>query len=197
MENDPGQFINVADQYPEIYGKMVNEKGNWEKQVLSELEVDMLKPFTVGDPNFNFTQLPARDGIAHGNIIRSNKWPNSSYYLNWISTSDSITWDVEVLTSGNYEIELYYTCPEKEVGSEIELSFKNSKLNYKITEAFDPPLLNNDDIYPRGEGFVKRFKNVKMGEIKLEKGTGTLTLKALNIPAKQVMDFRLLMLKRI
>lgn len=196
MENDPGQYKNVADEYPLIYEQMVSDKENWEKQVLSELDVGVLQPFTVGDPNFNFTQLPARDGIAHGNIIRSNKWPNSSYYLNWISTSDSITWDIEVLTTGIYEIELYYTCPEKEVGSDIELSFKNSKLNYEITEAFDPPLLNNNDVYPRGEGFVKRFKNVKMGEIKLEKGTGTLSLKALNIPAKQVMDFRLIMLKR-
>ena len=40
------------------------------KEVLTELKVGVLQPFTVGHPDFNFTQLPARDGIAHGNIIR-------------------------------------------------------------------------------------------------------------------------------
>ena len=36
-----------------------------------------------------------------------------------------------------------------------------------------------------------------VGTIHLEKGEGFLTLKALEIPGSQVMDFRLLMLKRI
>ncbi len=197
MENDPGQFINVAEEFPDVYKKMVAEKEKWEQEVLSELEFGKLQPFTVGAPDFDFTQLPARDGIAHGNIIRSNRWPNSSYYLNWISTKDSITWNVEVLTEGTYEVELYYTCAEKNIGSEIELKFKNERLQYKILEAFDPPLLDDDDIYPRGEGYVKPFKKVKMGNLKLSKDTGTLTLKANTIPGTQVMDFRLLMLKRI
>ena len=196
MDNDPGQYTNVAEDFPEIYMQMVDEKEQWEKEVLTELEFGKLQPFSVGDPNFTFTQLPARDGIAHGNIIRSNRWPNSSYYLNWTSTNDSITWDIEVLTEGNYEVELYYTCAEKDLGSEVELNFKNNALNYKITEAFDPPLLDKDDIYPRGEGYVKPFIKVTMGNIKLEKGIGTLTLKANNIPGSQVMDFRLINLKR-
>ena len=37
-----------------------------------------------------FTQIPARDGTAHGNIKRSNMWPNCSYFTNWTSLDDSI-----------------------------------------------------------------------------------------------------------
>jgi hypothetical protein len=36
-----------------------------------------------------------------------------------------------------------------------------------------------------------------LGVVRLEKGKGTLTLKATKIPGSQVMDFRLLMLKRV
>jgi hypothetical protein len=36
-----------------------------------------------------------------------------------------------------------------------------------------------------------------MGTIKLNKGKGTLTLKATKMPGSEVMDFRLLMLKKI
>lgn len=198
MENDPGQHENVAENYPEIFAEMAASKEKWIDEVASELEVDKIYPFTVGHPEYVFTQLPARDGIAHGNIIRSNWWPNSSYYLNWIDASDSITWDVEVLADGEFEVDLYYTCPAVDIGSTIQLTLGNSSLEYKLTEPFDPPLLGKDeDIYPRQEGYVKRFKKVKTGSVQLKKGKGILTLKATEIPGSQVMDFRLLMLKRI
>jgi hypothetical protein len=36
-----------------------------------------------------------------------------------------------------------------------------------------------------------------LGNIRLEQGTGTLTLRALEIPGTQVMDFRLMLLTRV
>lgn len=197
MENDPGQTTNVAEKFPDEYAKLYKAKHDWIENVVSELNRDAKRPFTVGYSKSIYTQLPARDGIAHGNIIRSNRWPNSSYYLNWISTNDSITWPVDVLENGEFEVELFYTCPVNDVGSRVRLSCNNQILDYKISEAFDPPLLDKSDIYPRGEGYVKPFKKVNMGRIQLKKGKGTLCLKALEIPGSQVMDFRLLMLKRI
>lgn len=197
IAEDPGQKNDVSEKYPKEFLKLVQAKEKWVTEVASQLDETVNRPFTIGHPDYDFTQLPARDGIAHGNIIRSNKWPNSSFYLNWISTNDSITWNSEVLTKGEYDVELYYTCPSENIGSTVQLSFGDSKLNFKIKEAFDSPLLKDDDIYPRGEGYVKRFNRINMGTIKLEKGIGTLILKAIEIPGSQVMDFRLLILKRI
>ena len=99
------------------------------------------------------------------------------------------------MTEGEYEVQLYYTCPEEDVGSTIQLSFKNSKLEYELTDAFESELLTDDDVYPRMEGYVKEFKRVTLGRIQFDKGVGTLSLKASDIPGSQVMDFRLLMLK--
>ena len=39
-----------------------------------------------------------------------------------------MTWDVEVHEAGTYEVAIYYTCPEADAGSTIELSFKSAKL---------------------------------------------------------------------
>lgn len=197
IDVDVGQVNDVSKKYPQEYSKLVAAKEKWINEIASQLDETVERPFPIGHPDFNLTQLPARDGIAHGNIIRSNKWPNSSFYLNWIDTKDSITWNSEVLCDGNYEVELFYTCPKNDIGSTIQLSFGYSKLEYKLNEAFDSPLLKDDDIYPRTEGFVKRFNRVNIGTIKLKKGIGTLTLKAIEIPGSQVMDFRLLLLKRV
>lgn len=197
MENDPGQYTDVAKDYPEVYTELVQAKEKWVNDVASELDEKAVRPFPIGHQSLFQTQLPARDAIGHGNIKRSNRWPNSSYLLNWTSTNDKITFDTEVLSEGNYEVELFYTCPNTDIGSTVELSFKNSKLEFKITEAFDSPLLDKSDVYPRGEGFIKEFKRINVGTIHLENGQGTLTLKATEIPGSQVMDFRLLLLKKI
>ena len=197
IASDPGQNTDVSEKYPEVFNQLRAAKEKWILEVSSELDETANRPFTIGHHEAIFTQMPARDGIAHGNIKRSNRWPNSSYYLNWISKNDSITWPAEVLEDGWFEVELFYTCPEKDTGSKLQLYFNDAKLDYQITEAFESELMKNDDIYPREEGYVKKFNSVKMGVINLKKGTGTLTLKATEIPGKQVIDFRLLVFKRI
>jgi hypothetical protein len=118
--------------------------------------------------------------------------------LNWTSTDDKITWDVEVRASGKYEALLWYACPQADVGSTIELSLGNSHLTGTLTEAHDPPLVGREhDRAPRTESYVKDFRAMKLGVIDLEKGVGTLALRALKIPGHQVMEFRQLTLQRV
>ncbi|MBT3382969.1 MAG: arylsulfatase [Prolixibacteraceae bacterium] len=198
MTKDPGQNTDISSENPEIKKQLIQAKEKWENEVLIELtEIDE-RTFTVGHPEYKFTQIPARDGKAHGNILRSNRHPNCTFFTNWTGVEDKITWEAEVLADGDFEVEIYYTCSAENVGSTFELSFGDEKIIAKITEPHDPPLTGmENDRDPRIESFVKEFKPLKIGTIHLKKGMGTLTLKAHEITGSQVMDFRLLMLKRI
>ncbi|HAH43798.1 MAG TPA: N-acetylgalactosamine 6-sulfate sulfatase, partial [Planctomycetaceae bacterium] len=142
--------------------------------------------------------LPVRDANSQGGIKRSSRHPNCSFFSHWTSTRDSITWNVDVDQAGVYEAILYYTCPESDIGSTVELSLNGSKLQGQVTQAHDPPLVGAaQDRAVRSESFVKDFQPMTLGKITLSKGTGLLTLRALEIPGSQVMDFRLLILNRI
>ncbi len=198
MQNDPRQATDISARMPAIARQLIQAKETWKRQVLSELPERDLRPFPVGHPDYGLTQLPARDGIGHGNITRSNRFPNCSFFTNWISLEDSITWDIEVLADGDYQVELYYTCPAEDVGSTLELSFGQAKLTGAILESHDPPLqgMENDRVL-RGESYVKDFRPFTLGTIHLTKSTGVLTLRAPRMPGSQVMDFRLMMLKRM
>ncbi|CAN5771787.1 arylsulfatase [soil metagenome] len=196
MQADPGQTTDVAEQEPAVAQSLRDSAQVWRETVLAEL-VREVQPFPVGHPNFQHTQLPARDGTAHGNIQRSSRHPNSSFFSNWKSKEDKITWDIDVLSSGTYEVELYYTCPPADVGATVELRFGAGRVTGKITEAHDPPLQGMaEDRVERTESYVKDFRPLRLGTIRLEKGSGPLTLQALEIPGKVAMDFRLLQLKR-
>ena len=191
MKNDPGQYHDVSKDHPQIAARLAEAVEQWKQEVLSESPKDD-RPFPVGYAEFPTTILPARDGVPYGNVKRSAGAPNCSYFTNWLSTDDKITWDIEVASSGNYEAVIYYTCAKKDVGSTIELRFNQSRIQGKLTEPHDPPLVGAqfDRVNRGGESYVKDFRPLHLGAFRLEKGRGELTLEALDVPGKQVMDVR-------
>ncbi len=199
MFADPGQLQDIATQKPEVVAALSKIKKDWEATVLTELPEEDLRTFPVGHPDFKFTQVPARDGIAHGNIKRSNRWPNCSFYTNWTSLEDKISWEVDVVEEGEFEVVLYYTCREADVGTTFEISCGAAKLRGQITEAHDPPLIGREEDRgdERQESYVKDFKPLKVGNIHLEKGSAELAIRATKIPGEQAMDFRLMMINRL
>ncbi len=196
MKSDQGQSKNVADAHPEVAKRLRAAVAKWKREVAGELGKDE-RTFPVGHPDYRYAQIPARDAKVSGGIERSNKFPNCSYFRNWKSTDDSISWPIEVLETGDYEVEMYYTCPKTDIGSVIDLKFNRHGLMAQIMEAHDPPEIGaGEDRVKRMESYVKDFRPMRLGTIRLEKGKGDLILKASKIPGAQVAEFRLLMLTR-
>jgi len=197
MHNDPGQRLDVIKKFPDVARELKSSVDVFRNQVLPELGKDE-RPFVIGHPGVSWTQIPARDGTAHGGIKRSNKFPNCSYFTNWTKVDDYISWEVEVGKTGTYEVELWYACPKDDLGSKIVLSCGKEFVTKKVSKANDPPLVGmNEDRSPRMESYVKDFKPMTMGELKLTAGVAELKLKATEIPGGQAIEFRLIMLRRI
>ena len=49
----------------------------------------------------------------------------------------------------------------------------------------------------KGESYMKDFKPLPLGALELKPTRGQLTLRALNVAGKQVMDVRYIVLKRV
>jgi arylsulfatase A-like enzyme len=195
MTTDPGQYHDISKKKPKIAAKLREAVARWKDEVLPKSSKDD-RPFTVGYPEFPTTILPARDGVPHGNVKRSAGAPNCSFFTNWISTGDKITWDIEVANSGNYQAVIYYTCAKENIGSTVELDFNGSRIQAKVTRPHNPPLVGKEfDRCSRGsESYVKDFRPLHLGVFHLKKGRGLLALRALNVPGKQVMDVRAILL---
>jgi hypothetical protein len=103
-----------------------------------------------------------------------------------------MSWDVEENTTGVYDAEILYTCPLNDAGSKIALEFNGARLEGKVAPGWDPPLYTNQDTIkrPAGESQMKPFRTLALGQIRLEKGRGLLTLRAIEIPNASVMDVR-------
>ena len=210
MVADPGQRSPIETTDAETALKLTAAVETWRKEVLGTAQpgppgkaagkkkgggganaVDP-RPLTVGYREFPITMLPARDGEPQGNVKRSSSAPNCSYFVNWTSTDDRMVWLLDVNESGRYEVTIDYTCPEADVGALVELSCGDGKLTGRVGPGWDPPLNTDQDTLPRphGESQMKEFRPLKLGVIELKRGVAPLTLKALEIPGKSVMDVR-------
>ena len=205
MIADPGQTTPINDKAPAIAAQLKGAVDNWRKEMFAKNdglknknmgnEIDP-RPIPVGYREFPITMLPARDGEPRGKVMRSSGAPNCSYFVNWKSTDDSLVWLLEVKTAGRYTVSIDYTCPIADAGSSVELRLKEAHLIGTVTPGWDPPLYTNQDTLrrPDGESQMKEFRTLTLGEIELPAGEAPLTLRAIKIPGKSVMNLRRLTL---
>ncbi len=82
----------------------------------------------------------------------------------------------------------------------MQVSFEGQTTSAKVTEAWDPALVGESaDRSSRGnsESYVKDFRPVSLGTLKMAKARGLLTLRATQMPGPGAIDVRYLMLKKL
>ena len=192
MMADPGQTKDIAADRPEDAKRLGEAVSGWKTNVLGELPKFDDRPFPVGFAAFPRSVLPARDGVPHGGVKRSAPAPNCSFFTNWKTPDDRMTWNVDVNAAGRYEAIIHYTCPKADVGSAIELALNGAKWTGIISPAHDPQLRGKEhDRVPRGaESYVKDFRPLSLGVVELKAGRGMLTLSAPKVAGATVADVR-------
>jgi arylsulfatase A-like enzyme len=212
MIADPNQTKDIAKEQPEIAANLAAAGSQWHQDVFGKPYVSAPaesgkgkgkakgkggsqptddRPYPVGYTEFPITMLPARDGEPHGGVQRSSGAPNCSYFVNWKTKEDSMTWDIDVHTAGEYLVSIDYACPEADAGATVELSFGEAKVTGKVATGWFPPLLDGQDrVSRKGESYMRDFRSLDLGRIKLASGRGLLTMRALEIPGQSVMEVR-------
>jgi arylsulfatase A-like enzyme len=198
LDEDYHQTKNVANAFPSEYQKLLTVKKNWELEVLSELPKEDTRPLIIGHPDLKLTQLPVSEGLGHGNIRRSNQFPNDSHLTNWLTKEDFISWDVALEKEGNFKIDVYYSCSKDNIGSELSVSFGENSVKNVIKKENNVPLIGMEhDTVPRDESYIKDFISLNLGTIHLKPGKGMLKLMSQNLLKASDLDIKLVTLRRI
>lgn len=192
LADDIGQRNDLSSSMPGMYRRLMDAITMWEKSApVSALDTRL----PVGHPEFHYTYLPAQDADASGNVHLSSIHPNASYFLDWKSVDDRISWDIDVVTGGEYTVTMMYTCRLGDEGSVIEFSCGNSVLAGTISEAFDPPLKDGCDRVKRDESYEKEFMPCALGRIWLDAGRRPLIIRARFVAGQCVADLRAIRLE--
>jgi arylsulfatase A-like enzyme len=194
MVADPGQRQDISAGHPAVVQQLTATR----RRVSDEVgfgRVRTRRPFTVGGAAV--TSLPARDGVPQGGLRRSSVHPNDSYFLEWSSTSYAVTWDVDVLQAGAYDVQAWYAVPSADVGASVRVTLGDASASARVTTAHDPPIVGPpDDRVPRTESPTKAFAAMSLGTLAVPAGRATVRVDATAIPGRQAWELAGLTLVR-
>ncbi|MCF2501939.1 sulfatase-like hydrolase/transferase [Dyadobacter sp. CY107] len=191
LSKDSTQQNDLAAKEPELAKTLSVALEKWHQEMMVNIDTNRWLP--VGYRQFPKAVLPSQDAVLHrskgSTLSYSASAPNSSWIANWNNIESYVTWNVEVSTTGKYQVNVLYTSPEP--GDAFTIEFNKSRISGKITDAFDPPLIDSPDrVERKGESYEKEFKTLQVGEVDLQKGRGALKLLATYMKGRKFADIR-------
>ncbi|MFC3880044.1 arylsulfatase [Algoriphagus namhaensis] len=186
LKNDPSQKSNLADTYPELTMALSEEYKAWFEEVTEGANFD--RPIPISSQS-NEILLASYESLFSGELsfYEGHGWAQD-WLTQWKDLDDRITWSLDVLDPGTFEVIFEYATPEDQIGSQLVLQQGMSQISFEITEPFIGETISSPDRITRKEAPEKTWKKIAIGEISLEKGKTDLTLFAKKIPADEVGD---------
>lgn len=184
LKNDPEQKNNLAISYPALVSSLESDYQNWWQQVTSEISMARRIPISKRSGQII---LPAYESLLYGELgfFEGHGWAQD-WIKNWKKESDSLSWRLEVLDPGVYEVWIEYTAHESQIGSTLILQSSNSVLSKNLDEPFEPGLIASPDRVPRKEAPEQTWNKTFLGKITLNSGEEKLTLSAKQIKPEGV-----------
>lgn len=192
MLKDPEQKYNIASTETATLEKLKSDYQNWFADVSKEIKPELSIPISS---KLNYIELPTYEADFSGNITykEGHGWVHD-WLVNWTSWQDTISWNVQSLENQQLTVKVNYTCPEYQVGSELQLSIGKQKIKGVILEAFNPPMIPSPDRVKRKEVYEKEWKSLTLGKIMLPKGKNRIVLTAPKIAHSEVAEIKSIVL---
>jgi arylsulfatase A len=190
MEIDPGETIDIAADQPDIVKQLSDQYDAW----FADISGDALQrfPLDIGYAAHNPVELHAPQAYLDKPLTFANGPGFANDWLtSWTDPKAKVWFDIDVVTAGDYEIELALACPPADAGSRVRISVGSESIETVVPAATAPEI----PLPHRDEAGKSRYRNrewttLKVGTLTLPKGPAQLTLEALTMPGTQVMELK-------
>ncbi len=184
MLADPVQLFDLADENRQTRDEMYKKYRQW----LAEMKPsEENPPVEIGHAEQTSIELPTTSGTLSGNFEYKNHhgWAYD-WALNWLSPEDAITWDIEVVNDGTYEIFLQYLVKKGDEGAKVKVMVGDKSLIKKIKTAFVPAPYPNYDNVDRKRPLEMKWQDFSWGKMNLNSGNYKVKVQAIEIPGQEV-----------
>ena len=196
MIADPAQTKDIAGTQAQKTAELSAAYETWFKDVTKNVAGRM--PIPVGYDAAPDVELPVVQGQLSSGLRFHAQAPgwNHDWVTGWSDPQETISWQVDVVRADTYDVSLFYTCPEQDVGAAIRLEIGGQRLETTIRQAFDPEPLPSPDRVPRDIPYEKQWARLSVGAMRLDPGQTTVTVKAVSIPGRQAFELIAVRLRR-
>lgn len=196
MAADPSEENDIASERPTVVKELRAAYEAW-FQDTTRVPIERL-PIPIGYPEVPVVDLLAPECYLHGGLeYKGGMGYANDWVTNWRSTADFVSWDVDVVRDGRFEVTLMYICPEQDVGSKVRVEVGDQHLEGVVGLAHDPEPIPSFDRFIRDERYETVWAPLTLGAVDLDKGRMDLAVKALTIAGEQVIDLKAVRLRRV
>jgi arylsulfatase A len=173
--HDVSENNNLAEADSQRAEQMAAKLAAWRKAVDAQMPLpnpDFEPPAQADDRSVT---LVARTADVHGVMVRFEPLPHKNTIGFWVRADDWVSWDFQIATPGEFEVEILQGCGPGSGGSQVDFSVGEQTLSVTVEET----------------GGFQKFVARRIGKLKLPAaGRYTLSVKPRTKPGAAVMDLR-------
>ena len=198
MKEDPGENRDISELNPELSARLYADYVDWFNEV--KMHATGERNIPIGYTESPDTYLPAHEAYISPGLsyeMNVNGWAHD-WIIDWDQPGDTISWNIQVVQSGEFEFQLQYNTEPSNIGSEIRLSIGEQSISHQLVHPFYSAVHPHQDRLVRAvEAFEKDWGLESVGKLKLEKGNYHLKLFAPHVAAGEVAAVKGLIVKEL
>ncbi|MFN0119482.1 MAG: arylsulfatase [Blastocatellia bacterium] len=195
MLADPAEKQDLAKQKPDVLAGLVREYETWYRDVTRAGFRRFPIPVGYKQENPVLMYPPQADFTGSLRFYGKNGYAND-WLAGWTDAASTVTWKLDVVTPGIYEVALQYACAPENAGSRIRLTAGAAQLEMNVRAARAEPLLIPDRV-ERTEAPERNWPRLVVGKIRLEKGLVDFVISVADKKGSEVMELKSLSLRRV
>jgi arylsulfatase A-like enzyme len=192
---DPLQRQNIYAQNQDLAQTLKNNYDEWFSEATKRLNEPRLIAVGYADAGHIELQAPQAQKTANLRFKQGNGWAND-WIVNWTTPQDTLWWDIDVVATTNYQVQLKYSCQLTRVGAMVAVGVGQRQVAATIRKVFDPPMTSSPDRVPRREVYEKRWAVLDLGRLTFPVGRHRLWVRAVHVPAYEVAELKAIVLRK-
>lgn len=178
--SDPGEQKNVAEQNPELVSDLRRRYDDWWTDVTRERGF-VVPPTPVGYAEENPARLLAMHAQRHGQIQFSYGRLLNDALTGWTRVEDFVSWNIDVIRGGKYEVNLIYRCSTADAGARVRVEVDASQAEFVVAPG----------------GSAQEWAVLNLGPVEVHPGRNQLSLRAVSKAGSVILELNRVELKRL
>ncbi|WP_083631130.1 arylsulfatase [Labilibacter marinus] len=201
IRKDASQKDDLSHEKPELYDSLKNAFDTWFQEVSPKQIEEKFIP--VGYNDYPKTILPAHEadlfppfearkdrrhtGIAYHSLYGwAHDWIDF-----WTNTEAYAQWQIEVIDSGEYELEIYYALAPEDVGTNLQIQIGEQSVEFAIDIPFEHEAFKNyDRVVREQEAPETNWNRLNVGKLNLTTGKYKVQVHALEIKGSKTIELK-------
>ena len=187
LKKDPTEKNDISQQNSTLTNQYLQEYNQWFTESTLDLKVN--KPTLITKLG---VELPVFESTYTSGIkLKEGHGWSYDWVEKWNSTKDSLIWEIDCQTPGNYIVEMEYLCKKPDVGSRIACSIGDVKKEVILKTDFYSNQVPSPDRVKRKEVYeMSEWGILKLGSFKITMGKQLVKLKALSLANLNVAEVK-------